>query len=266
MMREIMVELVAEGIPFDEDGNHIRCFPHVVNIAVQTALKYLSNTSFDPAVVDPFADELASPQELQDNTDYRTTLEADVVMSARQLVAACRASGQRRDNFAKTIREGNVLGSWGEEGDPLRDVTLLRDMEIRWSSTYLMIDRVLELAPAIDEFLHKEKQQESRITYLTLKPIELEVLADIHKFLQIPHVVQELVSAEKTPTLSLVLPMYEQLIGMLRDLKFELPKLGHAIEAASIKLDEYMGKTRKTPMHVFAMGKFLVLVLSSNYI
>ncbi|KZP07599.1 hypothetical protein FIBSPDRAFT_707160, partial [Athelia psychrophila] len=72
-------------------------------------------------------------------------------------------------------------------------------------------------------------------------------------FLQVPHVVQELVSAEKTPTLSLILPMYEQLIGMLQDLKFELPKLGHAIEAARVKLDEYMEKTRKTPMHVFAM-------------
>lgn len=75
---------------------------------------------------------------------------------------------------------------------------------------------------------------------------------------------QELVSAEKTPTLSLVLPMYEQLIGMLQDLKFELPKLGHAIEAARGKLDEYMEKTRKTPMHVFAMGTLRVLTCSCS--
>lgn len=67
---------------------------------------------------------------------------------------------------------------------------------------------------------------------------------------------QELVSAEKTPTLSLVLPMYEQLIVMLRDLKVQLPKLAHAIDAATGKLEEYMEKTRRTPMHIFAMGKF----------
>lgn len=86
--------------------------------------------------------------------------------------------------------------------------------------------------------------------------MELQVLDDIRKFLQVPHVVQELVSAEKTPTLSLVLPLYEQLIVMLRDLKIDLPKLSHAINASIEKLQEYMEKTRKTPMHIFAMGKF----------
>lgn len=79
--------------------------------------------------------------------DYRTALEADVVMSARQLVTACRASGQRRDDFADVIRDGNIQGAWGKEGESLRAVVLLKDMEIRWSSTFLMIDRVLELAP-----------------------------------------------------------------------------------------------------------------------
>lgn len=96
----------------------------------------------------------------------------------------------------------------------------------------------------------------SAIAKLALKPMELVVLNDIRKYLQVPHVVQELVSAENTPTLSLVVPMYKQLIVMLRDLKIELPKIAHAIEASIIKLEEYMEKTRKTPMHVFAMGNF----------
>lgn len=114
---------------------------------MQTALRYLSNTTFDPAAVDLFENELANPQELQDDADYRTALEADVVMSARQLVTACRASGQRRDDFARTIRDGNSHGGWGEEAEALRVVTLLRDMEVRWSTSFLMIDCVLELAP-----------------------------------------------------------------------------------------------------------------------
>lgn len=124
-----------------------RCFPHVVNIAVQTGLKYLSATSFDRDVLDPFEEELATPEELKNDTDYRTALETDAVLSARQLVVACRASGQRRDDIARVIRDGNMQGGWGTVGQPLRVVTLLMDMEIRWSSTFLMIDRMLELAP-----------------------------------------------------------------------------------------------------------------------
>ncbi|KZP23383.1 hypothetical protein FIBSPDRAFT_910300 [Athelia psychrophila] len=251
MMRQIMDALRVDGIPFDEDGNRIRCFPHVVNIAVQTALKYLSTTTFDPAVLDDFEAQHENPEALKQDADYRTALEADVVQSARQLVEKCRASGLRREEFAETIEDGNSQGGWGENKKPLRVVSLLKDMEIRWSSTFLMVDRVLELAPAIDSFMKKDKQHS--IAYLALRPTELQVLADIRKFLQVPHVVQELVSAEKTPTLSLVLPLYEQLIVMLDNLAEQLPKLAHAIKAATTKLEEYMEKTRKTPMHIFAM-------------
>ena len=46
------------------------------------------------------------------------------------------------------------------------------------------------------------------IAHLALDDDTIRVLVDIRRFLYIPHVVQELVSAEKTPTLSIVLPMY----------------------------------------------------------
>lgn len=111
---------------------------------------------------------------------------------------------------------------------------------------------------AVSEFLRQVKQQDKAIAKLALKPMELVVLADIRKFLQVPHVIQEIVSAEKTPTLSLVVPMYEQLIEMLRDLQIKLPKLAHAIQASISKLEEYMEKTRSTPMHIFAMGRLYI--------
>ncbi|KAJ7039416.1 hypothetical protein C8F04DRAFT_898191, partial [Mycena alexandri] len=66
--------------------------------------------------------------------------------------------------------------------------------------------------------------------------------------------VEELVSAEKTPTLSIVLPLYERLIIMLRNLKRQLPKLGHAISAAIHKLEEYLGLSRRAPIYALAMG------------
>jgi hypothetical protein len=69
----------------------------------------------------------------------------DVVASARSLVRACRASGQRRADFESVIEDGNEEGGWGDPPKLLRVVGLLKDVDTRWSSTFLMIDRVLEL-------------------------------------------------------------------------------------------------------------------------
>ena len=85
--------------------------------------------------------------------------------------------------------------------------------------------------------------------------ISLQVLADIRQFLYVPHLVQEILSAEKTPTLSIVLPMYEKLIVMLNDLKRKLPKLTHAISASVYKLNEYLGKSRKTKLYALAISE-----------
>jgi Na+-transporting methylmalonyl-CoA/oxaloacetate decarboxylase gamma subunit len=94
---------------------------------------------------------------------------------------------------------------------------------------------------------------------------QLQVLQDVRLFLSYFHTVQEVVSAEQTPTLSLVLPLYEQLIVLLQDLKLELPKLEHAISAAIMKLEEYLVKSRKAKIYVLAMGMFLFL-LFLNYL
>lgn len=83
-------------------------------------------------------------QALRDDVEYWQTLKSDVIGRARRLVAACRASGQRREDFRTTIVDGNENDSWGDAG-LVRVVVLLRDVDTRWSSTFLMIDRVLEL-------------------------------------------------------------------------------------------------------------------------
>lgn len=88
---------------------------------------------------------------------------------------------------------------------------------------------------------------------------------DIRRFLFIPHTVQELVSAEKTPTLSIVLPVYERLIIMLKNLRQELPQLAHAITASINKLEEYLAISQRTKIYALAMGEFFVAVQSSRH-
>ena len=81
--------------------------------------------------------------------NYLSVIQSDVVVKAHQLVSGCRGLGQRCEDFAKTIQDGNVSGEFNVI---FREVVLLRDMDVRWSSTFLMIDRVLELYPVSPAF------------------------------------------------------------------------------------------------------------------
>jgi len=81
------------------------------------------------------------PDEL---VSYASALESDPVGQTRGIVSVCRASGGRRKELKSVIEGGNKSKTWGEI---IRVVQLLRDCETRWSSTYNMIDRTMELYP-----------------------------------------------------------------------------------------------------------------------
>ncbi|KAJ7680087.1 hypothetical protein B0H14DRAFT_3101791 [Mycena olivaceomarginata] len=241
MMEEIELELTALGIPFNSQGNRIRCFPHVINLAVKAGLKALSDLPFYEPDIVLDNDGNPIPHSLLDNIEYWEALTLDPVGAARKLVTACHNM------------EGNEAGGWGDPPAILRVVGLLKDVETRWSATFLVIDRVLEQYQAVDKFLNAPGQEE--IAHHSFDPMTLRVLQDIRRFLEIFHIVQEIVSAEKTPTLSIVLPMYEKLIVMLNDLAKDLEELSHAIKVSVQKLEEYLSLSRRTKIYSLAMGK-----------
>ena len=133
-----------------------RCFAHVVNISVQHILTELRDTHLfeDDHLSDPLAS--SSPDA------YGDALRGDPIGRVRKLVSDCRASGQRRSALRTVIKNGNEMKSWpqtmpdfdiptlsdaSKTGGTLPEVQLLRDCEPRWSSTFLMITRVLTLYP-----------------------------------------------------------------------------------------------------------------------
>jgi hypothetical protein len=68
----------------------IRCFPHVVNLAVQAILSELKKNACNPvltASTDPAQAALLQA--------YAEILASDPVGKCREIVAACRVSGQR---------------------------------------------------------------------------------------------------------------------------------------------------------------------------
>ncbi|KIK73671.1 hypothetical protein PAXRUDRAFT_177782, partial [Paxillus rubicundulus Ve08.2h10] len=56
--------------------------------------------------------ETHNPNLLCDSLEYIRVLQSDIVSLARQLVTACRASGQRREELSSLIRDGQDKGDW----------------------------------------------------------------------------------------------------------------------------------------------------------
>jgi hypothetical protein len=103
---------------------------------VQTILKELEDNSYDPVI------QLSTTPSVN-LIEYAEALRTKPISNARSIVAICRKSGSRRTELRNIIVEGIRDGTWPH----LRAVQLLRDCVTRWSSTYNMIDRCLELYP-----------------------------------------------------------------------------------------------------------------------
>jgi hypothetical protein len=106
---------------------------------VQTILKELKENGYTPVIE-------TSAEPSMDLMQYVNALKSDPVGRSREIVATCRKFGQRRENLQKLIATGNHTNAWGPD-TVIRLVQLLRDCETHWSSTFNMIDRVIELYP-----------------------------------------------------------------------------------------------------------------------
>ncbi|KAF8993043.1 ribonuclease H-like domain-containing protein, partial [Cyathus striatus] len=224
------------------------CFPRIINLACQAFLDELKTNPHAPRLYAPPAtsDPPATPNYPRASS-YAQSLTKDLVGTCRNLVAVCRASGQRRKQLEDIIVKGNTKGYWYDGNSTLPVLQLLRDCDTRWSSTHQMICRVLQLYPVSVHILNLE-QPEYQFT-----DDDLGVLQDIDQVLEVPHKVQELLSAEKTPTLSFALPLYEVLLEKWRILQNTIPELSHYIGVGISKIEEYISLARSTRIYVHAM-------------
>ncbi|ESK92972.1 hypothetical protein Moror_8975 [Moniliophthora roreri MCA 2997] len=216
------------------------CGPHVINLAVQDLLWFLPLTLDDAF---PISDELKADNE------YHKILEADIVTTAHTLVSDCHSSGQRRANFKTTIENGNKKGGFGDPPVILHVITLLQNCTTCWSSTFFMVNCVLEMILAIDTFI---SDYQPDIPSLTTK--EHKVLNDVRQCLLYSHSIQESVSSERTPMLHLVIPLYEDLYNIFKMLQDKYPKLSHALGTAMAKLNEYLKIAQQTKIYGLALA------------
>jgi hypothetical protein len=110
------------------------------------------------------------------------------------------------------------------------------------------------------------------IAHHQLSAKQYEVLNDIRTFLRIPHQAQQVLSAEKTPTLCFALPLYERMIEVFKNVERGRPKIAHAVRSARQYLENYLALSRKTRAYSLAIStsqsapRFLHTISCSSYI
>ncbi|KAJ7070551.1 hypothetical protein C8F01DRAFT_1225955 [Mycena amicta] len=182
-------------------------------------------------------------------TAYYKAVKSKPLSSERAVISSCRASGLRRQEFATFIFDGNTKNLWktGDNGK-LPILQLLRDCETRWSAIHLMNVRFLLLFEPISGFLKHPNQ--SSIAKHQLDDDQHQVLLDMQTILSVPHAGQELLSAERTPTLSIALPAYELILDSWLKLQNEIPELKHYIGVGIAKIQEYIKLGRKSRIYL----------------
>ncbi|TEB10128.1 hypothetical protein FA13DRAFT_1653261, partial [Coprinellus micaceus] len=175
-----------------------------------------------------------------------------LISRVREIITSCRRSGGRREALIRIIEEGNDKHWWGQyaNGDyvQLPLLQLLRDCETRWSSTYLLLGRFLLLYPAIMRLCEMYDLDGLRFT-----DEEHHTLYQVYSVLGHAHHAQELLSSERTPTLSMTIPTYEILLASWRQQRADTPELTHFINYGISKIEEYLTKTLDSRTYAIAM-------------
>jgi hypothetical protein len=102
----------------------------------------------------------------------------------------------------------------------------------------------------VSEFISRHAESLGRFA---LSHRKFEVLQDILTILNIAYEVQELLSSEQTPTLSLTFPLYDSLLNNWRAAIKLFPEYESAILAGIGKIEDYVLQSRSSPIHVLVM-------------
>jgi hypothetical protein len=247
-MDSLEQSLTARGIMFRAKHQRIRCFAHIINLAVGDALTALPK----PEGFEHFPDTTLETLWVtsQADTGYTKALQSNLVVRIQEIVRQLRSSGQRREAFRQTIIDGNRTKHFQVE---IPHLQLLRSVPTRWSSAFQMIDRFLLLSPAINLFVENPNPA-SMIRDDTLTVKEMSVVNDIRKLFSYFNMAQQALSGELTPTLPFTLGMFDDLVSILRSVYASLPNLMHAIYASLEKLEKYQEECHRSHLYVLAMG------------
>lgn len=83
--------------------------------------------------------------------------------------------------------------------------------------------------------------------------MEACLLSHIQEVTLVPHQAQEVLSSERTPTLSYTLPFYHSVVSKWKGLEHVHPLLAPYIEVGVKKVDEYVGKSNLSRTYLLSV-------------
>ncbi|KAJ2923537.1 hypothetical protein H1R20_g13556, partial [Candolleomyces eurysporus] len=210
------------------------CLAHTINLATQAVLGTYSKTPhFNPGSTAP----------LEPNVDVTDEeLMCDVVGVVRCIAVKARSSAKQ-----------NALLKELQAKDGVKiPLTLLVDMKVRWSSTYLMLEQAYELCKYINLFLSELSfeeaniEKQNKLLSLRLSSEEWEQFADQ---------AQQAFSSETEPSLYNGLPVLERLHKAWTSCskKEKYKRYRPALEAGLAKIEDYYNKTSYSHAYTMAM-------------
>ncbi|THH23039.1 hypothetical protein EUX98_g8138 [Antrodiella citrinella] len=269
MMEEMEKTLLdperSPHLNFNHKHNRVPCFAHIVNICAQHTITSIEETQFDEIEKKLDIEDVDIINESVEYDDYAVAVSSGILARARALVTAIRASGQRKDAFRETIIDGNARGLFVEsfyddDGElKTRDThvkvnELLKDVKTRWDSTYLMVQRLIELRGGIDYFLALPANKD--LAMHRFSDTDWLALSDVCNILAVPSSVQQVMSHERTPVLSGAIMAIEMLMTQWEryaETDERAPILRFYIDVGMTWAKTYYTRMDDCPAYVIAM-------------
>ncbi|KAG1876015.1 hypothetical protein C8R48DRAFT_591897, partial [Suillus tomentosus] len=211
-----------------------RCFPHIVNLACKAVLRAITNMDHAQN------DAIEYVPNMPPSRDFMSAIERDPIATVRTIVRVTRASGLRRQCFSEIVKVTKQT-----------DLQLLRDIDICWSSTLLMIEHAILLHAALDV---------SRIFSVYVTVLSLVMYLSLTVSLlhtQVPHAFQQKLSSKKTPTLCDSILSFEAMSRVWQQQADKYPDCAAVIQPGLDKLEAYHAHISCVPAYVLAMGESL---------
>ncbi|KAG1908766.1 uncharacterized protein F5891DRAFT_899667, partial [Suillus fuscotomentosus] len=128
-----------------------------------------------------------------------------------------------------------------------KDLQLLRDIDVYWSSTLLMAEHAIVLRE-VSIYIFPKLQK------YKLTSSEWDVLGVFCKVLRVPHGFQQRLSAEKTPTLCNAIPAFEAMVQIWSKQLDNDPNLTTTIQPGLDKLNDYQSHISDVPAYALTMS------------
>ncbi|KAJ6556030.1 ribonuclease H-like domain-containing protein, partial [Mycena capillaripes] len=222
-----------------------RCFPHIVNLACKAVLSAITDMDFAASEAADFEPAAGEPG------TFLAAIDRDPIATVRTTVRVIRASSLRRQYFSEVLKALQQ-----------KDLQLLRDVDTRWSSTLIMIDRAILLREAIDKFLSDPQFRDLHKYKLGDK--EWEALEAFKRILAVGcrlHYTR--LSAEKTPTLGDALPAFEAMIKAWQAQQVKYHETAHIVQKGIDKLELYREHVEHVPAYILSMRELHHFIAAS---